>query len=153
MFPLKVTCRSLIAFFIQHSGYIGNAHPVNRSLKDFSDKGCPRRAEHLPRFKSREDFIQFTSFQDTHEDEDGNTVGLDIADPNVNVEEEAILETLFTELVEYLGRISPRYAKIVTLGRQDYSKEQIIAKLGLKPSRGYQEINAAKELTKKFLEL
>ena len=115
--------------------------------------GCPRRAEHLPRFKSREDFIQFTSFQDTHEDDDGNTVGLDIADPNVNVEEEAILETLFTELVEYLGKISPRYAKIVTLGRQDYSKEQIIAELGLKPSRGYQEINAAKELTKKFLEL
>lgn len=116
-------------------------------------KGCPRRAEHLPRFKSREDFIQFTSFQDTHEDEDGNIVGLDIADPNVNVEEEAILETLFTELVEYLGKISPRYTKIVTLGRQDYSKEQIIAELGLKPSRGYQEIAAAKELTKKFLEL
>ena len=87
------------------------------------------------------------------EDEDGNTVGLEVADPNVNVEEEAILQTLFTELVEYLGKISPRYAKIVTLGRQDYSKEQIIAELGLKPSRGYQEINAAKELTKKFLEL
>ena len=55
--------------------------------------------------------------------------------------------------MEYLGKISPRYAKIVTLGRQDYSKGQIIAELGLKPSRGYQEINAAKELTKKFLEL
>ena len=100
-----------------------------------------------------EDFTQFTSFQDTHEDDDGNSVGLDIADPNVNVEEEAILETLFTELVEYLGKISSRYARIVTLGRQDYSKERIIAELGLKPSRGYQEINAAKELTKKFLEL
>ena len=128
-------------------------HPELLCSKENRCKGCPRRAEQLPRFKSREDFIQFTSFQDTHEDEDGNTVGLDIADPNVNVEEEAILETLFTELVEYLGKISPRYAKIVTLGRQDYSKEQIIAELGLKPSRGYQEINAAKELTKKFLEL
>ena len=116
-------------------------------------KNCPRRAEHLPRYKSREDFITFVSFQDTHEDEDGNTVGLEIADPNANPEDEAILATLFTELVEYLGKISPRYAKIVTLGRQDYSKEQIIAELGLKPSRGYQEIAAAKELTKKFLEL
>ena len=133
-------------------GWDNEGFPILCS-KENRCKDCPRRAEHLPRFKSREDFIQFTSLQDTHEDEDGNTVGLDIADPNVNVEEEAILETLFTELVEYLGKISPRYAKIVTLGRQDYSKEQIIAELGLKPSRGYQEINAAKELTKKFLEL
>ena len=116
-------------------------------------KNCPRRAEHLPRYKNREDFITFVSFQDTHEDEDGNTVGLEVADPNANPEDEAILATLFTELVEYLGKISPRYAKIATLGMQDYSKEQIIEELGLKPSRGYQEINAAKELTKKFLEL
>ena len=94
-------------------GWDNEGFPILCS-KENRCKGCPRRAEHLPRFKSREDFIQFTSFQDTHEDEDGNTVGLDIADPNVNVEEEAILETLFTELVEYLGKISPRYAKIVT---------------------------------------
>lgn len=116
-------------------------------------KGCPRRAEHLPRYKNREDFITFVSFQDTHEDEDGNTVGIEVADPNANPEDEAILSILFAELVEYLEKINPRYSKIVTLGMQDFTKEQIIAELGLKPSRGYQEINAAKELTKKFLEL
>ena len=116
-------------------------------------KDCPRRAEHLPRYKSREDFITFVSFQDTHEDEDGNMVGLEVADPRPTPEEEVILESLFTDLVEYLGKISPRYAKIATLGMKDYSKEQIIAELDLKPSRGYQEINTAKELAKKFLEL
>ena len=116
-------------------------------------KDCPRRAEHLPRYKSREDFITFVSFQDTHEDEDGNMVGIDVADPRPTPEEEVILESLFTDLVEYLGKISPRYAKIATLGMKDYSKEQIIAELGLKPSRGYQEINTAKELAQKFLEL
>ena len=116
-------------------------------------KDCPRRAEHLPRYKSREDFITFVSFQDTHEDEDGNMVGIDVADTRPTPEEEVILESLFTDLVEYLGKISPRYAKIATLGMKDYSKEQIIAELGLKPSRGYQEINTAKELAKKFLEL
>ena len=116
-------------------------------------KSCPRRAEHLPRYKSREDFITFVSFQDAHEDEDFNTVDIEVADPNANPVDEAILATLFTELVEYLGKISPRYAKIATLGMQDYSKEQIIEELGLKPSRGYQEINTAKELAKKFLEL
>lgn len=116
-------------------------------------KDCPRRAEHLPRYKSREDFITFVSFHDTHEDEDGNMVGIEVADPRPTPEEEVILESLFTDLVEYLGKISPRYAKIATLGMKDYSKEQIIAELGLKPSRGYQEINTAKELAKKFLEL
>lgn len=116
-------------------------------------KDCPRRAEHLPRYKSREDFITFVSFQDTHEDEDGNMVGIEVADTRPTPEEEVILELLFTDLVEYLGKISPRYAKIATLGMKDYSKEQIIAELGLKPSRGYQEINTAKELAKKFLEL
>ena len=116
-------------------------------------KDCPRRAEHLPRYKSREDFITFVSFQDTHEDEDGNMVGIEVADPRPTPEEDVILESLFTDLVEYLGKISPRYAKIATLGMKDYSKEQIIAELGLKPSRGYQEINTAKELAKKFLEL
>ena len=116
-------------------------------------KDCPRRTEHLPRYKSREDFITFVSFQDTHEDEDGNMVGIEVADPRPTPEEEVILESLFTDLVEYLGKISPRYAKIATLGMKDYSKEQIIAELGLKPSRGYQEINTAKELAPKFLEL
>lgn len=116
-------------------------------------KDCPRRAEHLPRYKSREDFITFVSFQDTHEDEVGNMVGIEVADPRPTPEEEVILESLFTDLVEYLGKISPRYAKIATLGMNDYSKEQIIAELGLKPPRGYQEINTAKELAKKFLEL
>ena len=80
-------------------------------------------------------------------------VGIEVADPRPTPEEEVILESLFTDLVEYLGKISPRYAKIATLGMKDYSKEQIIAELGLKPSRGYQEINTAKELAKKFLEL
>ena len=133
-------------------GWDNEGFPILCS-KENRCKGCPRRAEHLPRFKSREDFITFVSFQDTHEDEDGNTVGIEVADPNANPEDEAILATLFTELVEYLGKISPRYAKIATLGMQDYSKEQIIEELGLKPSRGYQEINTAKELAKKFLEL
>ena len=54
-------------------GWDNEGFPILCS-KENRCKGCPRRAEHLPRFKSREDFIQFTSFQDTHEDEDGNTL-------------------------------------------------------------------------------
>lgn len=116
-------------------------------------KGCPRREEYLPRYKSREDFISFVSFQDTSEDDNGNTVGLDVPDPRSSTEEDATLGILFAELVEYLEKINPRYAKIVTLGMNHKNKEEIIAELGLKTSRGYQEINNAKDLVKKFLEL
>lgn len=63
----------------------------------------------------------------------------------------AMLEILFAELVEYLGKASSRYAKIATLGKQKLSKEEIIAELGLKSSRGYQEIDKAKKLAEKFL--
>ena len=116
-------------------------------------KDCPHRYENLPRYKSREDFIQFVSFDDVTEDEDGNEVSPDMPDPNVNVEDDAILEVLFAELVEYLGSISPRYAKITLLGRQKLSKEAIIQELGLKPSRGYQEIAVAKKHAKEFFRL
>ena len=87
------------------------------------------------------------------EDEDGNEVSLDVPDTKVNVEDDAILEVLFAELVEYLGSISPRYAKITLLGRQKLSKEAIIQELGLKPSRGYQEIAVAKKHAKEFFRL
>ena len=116
-------------------------------------KNCPRRAEHLPRYKNREDFITFVSFQDTHEDEDGNTVGLDIADPNVNVEEEESSKRSSRSWWNTWAKSAPVTPRSSHSAGQDYSKEQIIAELGLKLSRGYQEIAAAKELTKKFLEL
>lgn len=116
-------------------------------------KDCSRRAEHLPRYKSVEDFVTFVSFQDTHEDDDGNIVEIEIADTCSSPDEEVILKVLFMELLEYLGSISPRYAKIAILVMKNYSKKQIIAELGLKPSHGYQEINTAKELAKRFLEL
>lgn len=114
-------------------------------------KNCPRKAENLPRYKSLGDFIQFVYSEDTHEDEDGNTISLEVPDPHSNPEEDATLEILFAELVEYLGKVSPRYAKIAALGMRKLSKEEIIAELGLKSSRGYQEIDKAKKLARKFL--
>lgn len=60
-------------------------------------KDCPRRNEHLSRYKSLDDFLKFQSFQETTEDEEGNEVGLDIADTNaIPVEDVAILGILFT---------------------------------------------------------
>lgn len=116
-------------------------------------KNCPNHAECPPRYRNIEDFITFTSFQDTHEDEFGNTIGIDIMVPNANPEDEAILSTLFSELMEYLDKINPHYANIVALIIQGYSKDHIFAELDSSPTLGCYEIDAALEYMKKFLEL
>lgn len=121
--------------------------------KDNICKGCPHRNEHLPRYKNLEDYIQFISFQDTHEDEESNEVGIEVADPNANPEDSAILAVLFSQLMEHLERENKRYATMVRLGKEGYSKEEIFEAVGVKSSFGYKEWNRAKQMVKDFLEL
>lgn len=121
--------------------------------KDNVCKGCPHRNEHLPRYKNLEDYIQFISFQDTHEDEEGNEVGIEVADPNANPEDSAILAVLFSQLMEHLEKENKRYATMVRLGKEGYSKEEIFEAVGVKSSFGYKEWNRAKQMVKGFLEL
>lgn len=120
--------------------------------KDHRCTGCPHRYEDLPRFKSRADFIQNVSLDSEVCDENGNNVKLEIPDPNTSTEDEAMESLLLIELLDTLDKTDHRYSQIATLGLQDYTKEQIIEKLGLKPSRGYQEIKTAKDLSHKFLD-
>lgn len=42
--------------------------------------GCPHRYEHLPRYKSLDDFLKFESFDAPIEGEEGNTEYLDVPD-------------------------------------------------------------------------
>lgn len=121
--------------------------------KDNVCKGCPHRNEHLPRYKNFEDYIQFISFQDIHADEEGNEVGIEIADPNANPEDSAILAVLFSQLMEHLEKKNKRYATMVRLGKEGYSKEEIFEAVGVKSSFGYKEWNRAKQMVKDFLEL
>ncbi|MCF0134528.1 MAG: hypothetical protein HUJ72_11735 [Blautia sp.] len=117
-------------------------------------KDCPRRSEHLPRYKSLEDFLQFQSFQEASFDEDGNEVYLDIADEkSMPVEDVAILSILFTQLFEHLEKKDHRLAVVAEYKYQNRSNEEIFAALGLKTSRGYDIIKEAEKETKKFLGL
>jgi hypothetical protein len=90
---------------------------------------------------------------DTHEDEAGNEIGPDVADPHANTEESAILSVLFAELMDYLEKENSRYATMVRLGSAGYSKEEIFKAVGLKSTFGYQEWNRAKKMVKDFLDV
>lgn len=115
-------------------------------------KDCPRRNEHLPRYKSLEDFLQFQSFQETSFDEDGNEVSLDIANENaMPVEDIAILGILFTQLFEYLEEKDHRLAVAAEYKYKKRSNDELFAVLGLKPSRGYDIIKESEKETRKFL--
>ena len=116
-------------------------------------KDCPRRNEHLPRYKSLEDFLKFESFDAPTEDEEGNTTYLDIADERAIPEDVAILGILFTQLLEYLEKKDHRLAVAVEYKYNNRSNEEIFAALGLKTSRGYDILKKAEEETKKFLDL
>ena len=76
----------------------------------------------------------------------------DIPDPSLgSVEDIAIVNTLTTQLIDYLDSINPRYSKIVTLSMRQYNVKQISKELDLKPARVYQELKNAKELVKSYL--
>lgn len=116
--------------------------------------GCPHRYEHLPRYKSLEDFLKFESFDAPIEDEEGNTEYIDIADTNaMPVEDIAILGILFTQLFEYLEEKDHRLAVAAEYKYNKRSNEELFAVLGLKPSRGYDIIKEAEKETRKFLGL
>lgn len=117
-------------------------------------KDCPRRNEHLPRYKSLEDFLKFESFDAPTEDEEGNATYIDIADDRtIPVEDVAILGILFTQLLDYLEKKDHRLAVAVEYKYNNRSNEEIFEALGLKTSRGYDILKKAEEETKKFLEL
>ena len=99
-----------------------------------------------PRYNPRKDFIPSFSDDYLHE----NSSIENATSHQMSVEEEAILEDTFLDLVEHLRQIKPRYAQIVTLGLAGLSEKEIIDKLGLSPSWGYAEYKKARELTLEY---
>lgn len=68
-----------------------------------------------------------------------------------NCEESPSEDQLLGELLERLQAIKPRYAQIVEMLLDKFPVEKIFVELGLKPSRGYQEIANAFCLAKAIL--
>ena len=74
---------------------------------------------------------------------------MEVAD-NSDVEEIVILADSLASLLEQLEAKEPRYAKILTLVAAGYTSAEIIEKIELAKSRGYQEINNAMKLAKEL---
>lgn len=116
----------------------------------FDDEGKPRERINpkKARFVSLE--VEFGAYNSSEESEE--EADMDIPDTqHLQPDQEVYLEMLFADLVRHLEKISPRYAEIVTLGKAGYEPDEIIAKINLKKSRGYQELAKAEELARKFI--
>ena len=83
-------------------------------------------------------------------DEMKDNFDFDIPDEN-NVEDEALLKLMLKDLFKDLKHQDSRSFQILTLLLEGHSKQKIIEILGLRKSRGYQEIDNAKETLKEYL--
>lgn len=107
-------------------------------------KGCPSRGL-LERYNPKRDEVEILSLDFQYENEDFDVE--DKLQPSVEDQvfaaSEPTEDELFDSLIAYLNSKKKRYAQIVLLKKQKLSEEEIIDKIGLKRSRGYQEINNA----------
>lgn len=108
--------------------------------------GCPEKGK-SERYNPKSDEVEILSLDFCYEDDD-----FDVADPSQVTPEEALLEKdLEAGLLEHLRKIKPLYADIVEFCKAGFTSKEIIDKIGLKSSRGYQEIDNAYELTLEYL--
>lgn len=97
-------------------------------------------------------------FNGIYEREDKSNASLDtlysdykfeVAD-ETNIEETIILADSLNTLLQRLEEKEPRYAKIIRLLAEDFTPAEIIERIHLNKSRGYQEIHNAQKLAKKL---
>lgn len=139
----------------EHLSQIRPGRCIIDTKKDGTPKVCPKtnrctgcdKYGTLPRYNPVKDDETLISLDYSYEDE-----GFDYEDKlHLTPEDEITLEDTFLDLVSYLKKIKPRYAEIVTLGMDGLSPEEIIKKIQLRTSRGYQEIENAYKHTLEYL--
>lgn len=110
--------------------------------------GCPEKGK-LERYNPKSDKFEIISLDFCYEDDD-----FDVTDPSQITPEDALLEKdLEAGLLKYLHNVKPRYADIAKFSKAGFTPKEIIDKIGLKSSRGYQEIDNAYKLTLEYLHL
>ena len=116
--------------------------------------GCPNKGL-LERYNPKRVEILSLAYQ-----YDGET--FDIEDTSQPSVEDQVLDKLCPEpteeeleiqLLAHFGQKNPRYAKIIRLSLQGLSTDDICIEIGLKPSRGRQEINNAHDAVCEYLRL
>lgn len=136
---------------------------IIRKNPDGSDKLCPgtRRCKGCPNKGLLERYnpkrVEFLSLDYEY---DGET--FDIEDTSQPSVENQVIdklcpppteEELKIKLLAHFNKEKPRYAKIIYLSLQGMSVDDISVEIGLKPSRGRQEINNAHDAVCEYLRL
>lgn len=134
-------------------GHKANGEPIC-CPKSKSCKGCTEKYEH-PHFNPLKDKYQILSLDYCYEDED-----FDYPDKNTASPEEIVCsgcdatsDEQYALIIAHFEKENPRYAEIIKLSKQKVSIEEICKAIGLKPSRGREEINNAHDALCDFLNL
>lgn len=130
---------------------------IIETKKDGTPKVCPKanlctgcdKYGTLPRYNLAKEEEELLSLDFCYEND-----AFDFEDKQTLTPEDAVtLESTFLDLIAHLKNIKPRYAEIVTLGMDGLSREEIIKKIQLRTSRGYQEIENAYKHTLEYFHL
>lgn len=117
-------------------------------------KGCPNKGLLERRNTHR---VEIISLDYEYEGE-----GFDIEDTNTPSVEDQVIERLdptpteeelMVQMLAYFDKLNPRYGQIIRLKHQGMSIDEICITIGLKPSRGRQEINNAHDAVCDYLRL
>ena len=117
-------------------------------------KGCPNKGL-LERRNTHG--VEIISLDYAYEGE-----GFDIEDTNTPSVEDQVIERLdptpteeelMVQMLAYFDKLNPRYGQIIRLKHQGMSIDEICITIGLKPSRGRQEINNAHDAVCDYLRL
>lgn len=109
-------------------------------------KSCQDRNKY-ERYNPAKEEVETVSLDELYDNDD-----FEIEDHNqLSPEDEVMMEATLDALIEHLRSIKPRYADIASLGYSGLSMEEIIEQIHLKPSRGYQEIDACYQLARDFI--
>ena len=118
--------------------------------------GCENRyRQDIKRYNPLKDRYDILSLDYCYKDEE-----FDVADENATSPEEAYIaseemseDELYILAIAHFEKVNPRYATIYKLSREKVSIEEICTTIGLKPSRGREEINNAYNALCDFLDL
>lgn len=116
--------------------------------------GCPEKGLHERRNPNHVDILSLNYEYENEEFDLEDTSLIPVVEQVINVlEPEISVDELFNAVIAHFEKTNPRYAQILRLSKEKIAIEDICATIGLKPSRGRQEINNAHDALCDFLKL
>lgn len=117
-------------------------------------KGCPEKGLYERRNPNHVDILSLNYEYENEGFDLEDTSLIPVAEQVINVlEPEISVDELFNAVIAHFEKTNPRYAQILLLSKEKMTIEDICVTIGLKPSRGRQEINNAHDALCDFLKL